>query len=58
MLEIYAGRKMQNEWFCTVFPKDENSDSLPQDFSSYEEAKAYGDKVYGKDNYIIESPCD
>ena len=59
MLDIFGVKIKQNEdWFCTVFPKEENSDSLPQDFNSYEEAKAYGDEVYGEGNYIIESPCD
>lgn len=42
------------EWFCTVFPKDENE--MPQDFSTYEEAKKYGDEMFGEDNYTIESP--
>lgn len=44
-----------NEWFCTVFPYD--PDEMPQDFESYAEAKEYGDKMFGKGNYIIESPC-
>ena len=44
-----------NEWFCTVFPND--PDEMPQDFESYAEAKEYGDKVFGKGNYILESPC-
>lgn len=44
------------DWFCTVFPKEENSDSLPMDFNSYEEAEAYGKEKYGEGNYVIESP--
>ncbi len=48
------GRKM-NDWFCTVFPNDENE--LPQDFPTYEEAKEYGDEKFGIGNYTIESPC-
>lgn len=46
---------MNEEWFCTVFPDD--SDEMPQDFPSYEEAMEYGDEIFGKGNYTIESPC-
>lgn len=49
------GGKKMNEWFCTVFPYD--PDEMPQDFESYAEAKEYGDKMFGKGNYILESPC-
>lgn len=41
----------------TVFPEDESR--LPQDFSTYEAAKAYGDEYEG--DYTIESTegeCD
>lgn len=55
---IFADKKFNIEWFCTVFPMEEGSDSLPQDFSSYEEAETYGKEVYGEGNYIIESPCN
>lgn len=37
----------------TVFPKDKSE--LPQDFSTYEEAVAYGTECFGKDGYVIES---
>ena len=57
-MDLWIKVKQQDEWFCTVFPKEEGSDSLPQDFSSYEEAEAYGNEVYGESNYTIESPCN
>lgn len=44
-----------NEWFCTVFPL--NSQDMPQDFETYQDAKEYGDSEYGEGNYTIESPC-
>lgn len=37
----------------TVFPKDK--DELPQDFSTYEEAVAYGIEYFGESGYVIES---
>ncbi len=40
----------------TVFPKDPYE--LPQDFSDFAAAKAYGDQQLGPGNYEIESPCD
>ena len=43
-----------NEWFCTVFPNDENE--MPQDFPSYEKAKEYGNEMFDKGNYTIEAP--
>lgn len=43
-----------NEWFGTVFPND--PDETPQDFTSYEAAKEYGEKMFGEGNYTIESP--
>lgn len=36
----------------TVFPKDE--DRMPQDFSTYKEAKEYGDE-YENGEYVIAS---
>lgn len=44
-----------SEWFCTVFPNA--PDEMPQDFQSYDEAREYGDEMFGKGNYTIESPC-
>lgn len=46
---------MMNEWFCTVFPND--NDELPQDFESYAEANEYGVEMFGEGNYTVESPC-
>lgn len=46
------------DWFCTVFPLEENSTSLPMDFDSYEKAEAYGKEKYGEGKFVIESPCD
>ena len=43
-----------SELFYTVFPNDENE--MPQDFPSYEEAKEYGNKMFGEGNYSIEAP--
>lgn len=37
----------------TVFPKD--NDKMPQDFSSYSDAKEYGDDEFGEGNYTVES---
>lgn len=37
----------------TVFPKIEGE--LPQDFSTYSDAKEYGDEEFGRGNYEIES---
>lgn len=36
----------------TVFPTD--TDELPQDFSSQEEAEEYGNDVFGIGNYEIQ----
>lgn len=44
-----------DEYFATVFPKEEGE--MPQDFSSYAEAKEFADEKYGEGNYTIESPC-
>ena len=43
-----------DNYFVTVFPKDERE--LPQDFSSYTEAKEWADEEFGEGNYTIESP--
>lgn len=43
-----------SELFYTVFPNDENE--MPQDFPSYEEAKEYGNEMFGEGNYSIEAP--
>lgn len=37
----------------TVFPKDPNR--MPQDFPTYEDAKAYADEYEGESEYTIES---
>ena len=47
--------RIMDEYFVTVFPKQEGE--MPQDFSSYAEAKKFADEEYGEGNYIIESPC-
>lgn len=44
------------EYFVTVFPP-EDSEDLPQDFDSIEDARAYGNERYGEGRYEIESPC-
>lgn len=45
---------MSEEWFCTVFPNDPSE--MPQDFPIYEEAREYGDEMFGEGNYVIETP--
>ena len=45
---------MNEEWFCTVFPNV--LDEMPQDFSTYREAREYGNEMFGEGNYIIETP--
>ena len=46
-------RKRGNNMIYTVFPKDK--DELPQDFSTQEEAVAYGIEYFGESGYVIES---
>ena len=46
-----AEERRMKHMIYTVFPDD--PDRLPQDFPTYEEAKAYGDEW--EDEYIIES---
>lgn len=60
-IEIIRQRKgkvkeenIMDDYFVTVFPKDECE--LPQDFSSYTEAKEWADEEFGEGNYTIESP--
>ena len=52
---LKAGKLIMDEYFVTVFPKEEGE--MPQDFPSYAEAKEFADEEYGEGNYIIESPC-
>lgn len=35
----------------TVFPKDDTE--LPQDFSTYKDAEAYGNEKFGDGQYLI-----
>lgn len=41
--------------YC-VFPHDPSE--MPQEFTDYNEAKEYGDDIFGPGNYEIECPCD
>lgn len=42
--------------FYTVFPINEYEDELAQDFTTWNDAKEYGNEKFGEGNYIIETP--
>lgn len=42
------------EIIFTVFPNDPRE--MPQDFESIREAEEYGDEMFGRGNYQIQSP--
>ena len=46
---------MYDGLFYTVFPN--SKDEMPQDFDSYDEAREYGEAMFGSGNYTIECPC-